>query len=100
MDETTAGPGKPFGEGVNASLTSLLELGEKEGFTTKILTALRAILNGARAMTLSVYFAMLTSCRQEMGGRVIRFQLIFVTDGFMQEAPLMIKVRRWLRSTR
>ncbi|MCC2928063.1 dipeptidase PepV [Bacillus sp. LBG-1-113] len=35
MDETTAGPGKPFGEGVNASLTSLLELGEKEGFTTK-----------------------------------------------------------------
>jgi succinyl-diaminopimelate desuccinylase len=35
MDESTAGPGKPFGEGVNASLTSLLELGEKEGFTTK-----------------------------------------------------------------
>ncbi len=35
MDESTAGPGRPFGEGVNASLTSLLEFGEKEGFTVK-----------------------------------------------------------------
>jgi hypothetical protein len=26
---------QPFGEGVNASLTSLLEFGEKEGFTVK-----------------------------------------------------------------
>lgn len=35
MDESTAGPGRPFGEGVNASLTSLLEFGKKEGFTVK-----------------------------------------------------------------
>lgn len=91
MDETTAGPGKPFGEGVNASLTSLLELGEKEGFTTKNLDGFAGHIEWGRAMTLSAYFAMLTSCRREMGGRVIHFQLKSATDGFMQGAPLMTK---------
>lgn len=89
MDETTAGPGKPFGEGVNASLTSLLELGEKEGFTTKNLDGFAGHIEWGRAMTLSAYFAMLTSCRREMGGRVIHFQQKSATDGFMQGAPLM-----------
>ncbi|MDS9996710.1 dipeptidase PepV [Bacillus atrophaeus] len=35
MDEQTAAAGMPFGKGVNECLTSLLSLGEKEGFTTK-----------------------------------------------------------------
>ncbi len=100
MDETTAGPGKPFGEGVNASLTSLLELEKKKALQQKILTASQVILNGGRAMTLSAYFAMLTSCRREMGGRVIHFQLKSATDGFMQGAPLMTKARQWRHSTR
>ncbi|MFC4077154.1 dipeptidase PepV [Salinithrix halophila] len=35
LDESTAGPGAPFGEGIAQALTYMLELGEKEGFLAK-----------------------------------------------------------------
>ncbi|APH04029.1 dipeptidase PepV [Bacillus weihaiensis] len=35
LEEETASEGAPFGEGINKAFTHLLELGEKEGFTTK-----------------------------------------------------------------
>ncbi|MBU8788718.1 dipeptidase PepV [Bacillus glycinifermentans] len=35
LDEETAGPGKPFGEGIHKCLTALLDKGEANGFTVK-----------------------------------------------------------------
>lgn len=100
MDETTAGPGKPFGEGVNASLTSLLELGEKEGFTTKNLDGFAGHIEWGEGDDIIGVLCHVVSCRREMGGRVIHFQLKSATDGFMQGAPLMTKARQWRHSTR
>ncbi len=35
LDESTAGPGAPFGKGIAEALSYMLELGEQEGFRTK-----------------------------------------------------------------
>lgn len=35
LDEETAGPGRPFGKGIQECLTALLNKGEESGFTVK-----------------------------------------------------------------
>ena len=48
LDEETAGPGRPFGKGIQECLTALLNKGEESGFTVKTLTVMQAISNGER----------------------------------------------------
>lgn len=87
MDESTAGPGRPFGEGVNASLTSLLEFGEKEGFTVKNLDGYAGHIEWGTGDEIVGVLCHVDVVPPETAGRAIRFQPISGTAGYMPEAP-------------